>query len=110
MSQRQWGAWPIRTSCVVRPQAATRAAAASTLRVIQRLEGARAGCLALYLAGGVTGDLLEQMLAAERVSSRRLSIAGETRENFSVKERSTGREFRFLLPNPIVSTAEWVAV
>jgi 6-phosphofructokinase 2 len=79
-------------------------------RVIQRLDGAQAGCLALYLAGGVTGDLLEQLLAAERVASRRLHVAGETRENFSVKERSTGHEFRFVLPGPQVSAVEWARV
>ncbi|MCG5078752.1 1-phosphofructokinase family hexose kinase [Paraburkholderia tagetis] len=76
-------------------------------RVIQRIEGAGAHCLALYLAGGVAGDLLERLLAAERVSCRRLSIAGETRENFTVKERSTGREFRFVLPGAPVDAAEW---
>lgn len=76
-------------------------------RVIQRLDGASAHCLALYLAGGVAGDLLEQLLAAERVDCRRLHIAGETRENFSVKERSTGREFRFVLPGAPVTAAEW---
>ncbi|CAB3789089.1 Putative ATP-dependent 6-phosphofructokinase isozyme 2 [Paraburkholderia caffeinitolerans] len=78
-------------------------------RVIQRLDGAQAHCRALYLAGGVTGELLEQLLAAERVDSRRLHIAGETRENFSVKERSTGREFRFVLPGAPVEAAEWVS-
>jgi 6-phosphofructokinase 2 len=79
-------------------------------RVIQRLEGREASCLALYLAGGSAGNLLEQMLTAERVTSRRLRIAGETRENFSVTERSTGREFRFVLPGPQVSTDEWSAM
>jgi 6-phosphofructokinase 2 len=49
-------------------------------RVIQRLDGREASCLALYLAGGSSGNLLEQMLTAERVTSRRLRIAGETRE------------------------------
>jgi 6-phosphofructokinase 2 len=76
-------------------------------RVIERLDGARAGCLALYLAGGVAGDLLEQLLAAEGVTSRRLRIAGDTRENFSVKERATGREFRFVLPGPMLGDLEW---
>ncbi|NLP64577.1 1-phosphofructokinase family hexose kinase [Paraburkholderia sacchari] len=76
-------------------------------RVIQRLDGAQARCLALYLAGGVAGDLLDRLLAAECVNSRRLHIAGETRENFSVKERSTGREFRFVLPGAPVEAAEW---
>ncbi|WP_028228560.1 1-phosphofructokinase family hexose kinase [Paraburkholderia ferrariae] len=76
-------------------------------RVIQRLDGEHANCLALYLAGGVAGNLLEQMLLAERVASRRVHIAGETRENFSVKERATGREFRFVLPGPQIGTSEW---
>ncbi|HTH60829.1 MAG TPA: 1-phosphofructokinase family hexose kinase [Paraburkholderia sp.] len=79
-------------------------------RVIQRLAGAQADCVALYLAGGIAGDVLEQMLAEEGVASRRLPIAGETRENFSVKERATGREFRFVLPGPLVSAAEWATV
>ncbi|SDD14718.1 1-phosphofructokinase family hexose kinase [Paraburkholderia lycopersici] len=76
-------------------------------RVIQRLDGRQASCLALYLAGGASGSQLEQMLSAERVPSRRLRIAGETRENFSVTERATGREFRFVLPGPQVSADEW---
>lgn len=78
-------------------------------RVIRRLDGREANCLALYLAGGTAGNLLEQMLTAERVPSRRLRIVGETRENFSVTERSTGHEFRFVLPGPQVSVDEWSA-
>ncbi|WP_321939854.1 1-phosphofructokinase family hexose kinase [Paraburkholderia sp. J8-2] len=79
-------------------------------RVIHRLDGREANCLALYLAGGASGSLLEQMLTAERVHSRRLRIAGDTRENFSVTERSTGHEFRFVLPGPQVSADEWSAM
>ncbi|HEY4804586.1 MAG TPA: 1-phosphofructokinase family hexose kinase, partial [Paraburkholderia sp.] len=41
-------------------------------RVIQRLDGRESSCLALYLAGGSSGNLLEQMLTAERVPGRRL--------------------------------------
>ncbi|TAM04433.1 MAG: hypothetical protein EPN70_11555 [Paraburkholderia sp.] len=66
-------------------------------RVIQRLAGADANCFALYLAGGTARELLERMLAAEGVPAKRLRIAGETRENFSVGERATGRKFRFVL-------------
>ena len=76
-------------------------------RVIQRLDGRESSCLALYLAGGSSGNLLEQMLTAERVPGRRLRIAGETRENFSVTERSTGQEFRFVLPGPQIGADEW---
>lgn len=73
-------------------------------RVIQRLGG---DCLAIYLAGGATGMLLQHVLDAERVPGVCLAIAGETRENFSVTESSTGRQFRFVLPGPNVAQDEW---
>ncbi|WP_116386005.1 1-phosphofructokinase family hexose kinase [Cupriavidus taiwanensis] len=73
-------------------------------RVIKRLGG---DCIAVYLAGGATGMLLEQLLDAEGVPGVRLAIAGETRENFSVTEACTGRQFRFVLPGPNVARDEW---
>ncbi len=75
-------------------------------RVVQRLDG---DCMALYLAGGVIGDRLQSLLQAERVPSRRLPIADETRESFSVLETGTGKEYRFVLPGPEVTTREWQA-
>ena len=75
-------------------------------RVVQRLGG---DCLALYLAGGVVGDRLQKLVDAERVPSHRLTIADETRESFSVLENSSGREYRFVLPGPDLSDAEWQA-
>lgn len=75
-------------------------------RVVQRLGG---DCLALYLAGGVVGDRLQELLQAEQVPSHRVAIADETRESFSVVEGSTGREYRFVLPGPAVTQAEWQA-
>lgn len=75
-------------------------------RVVQRLGG---DCLALYLAGGVVGDRLQDLVEAEGVPSHRLPIADETRESFSVLEDSTGREYRFVLPGPDLTDAEWQA-
>lgn len=75
-------------------------------RVIQRLGG---DCLALYLAGGVVGQRLHDLLAAEHVTSHRIAIINETRESFSVRETRTGREYRFVLPGPDVSVQEWQA-
>lgn len=51
--------------------------------------------------------LLQHLLDAEQVQAVRLAIAGETRENFSVSETSTGRQFRFVLPGPHVVQDEW---
>lgn len=75
-------------------------------RVVQRLGG---DCLAVYLAGGIVGDRLQNLVHAEQVPSHRLPIADETRESFSVLETSTGREYRFVLPGPEVTTPEWLA-
>lgn len=75
-------------------------------RVVQRLGGS---CAALYAAGGAPGLLLGQLLDAEQVSSLRVDIAGETRENFTVRDRSAHLEYRFVLPGPELSAPEWQA-
>ncbi|WP_233853643.1 1-phosphofructokinase family hexose kinase [Paraburkholderia sp. HD33-4] len=75
-------------------------------RVMHRLGG---DCEALYLAGGVLGRTLSAMIEAEGVPATCIGIAGETRENFSVRESSTGREYRFVLPGPVLAEAEWQA-
>ncbi|SDI34942.1 1-phosphofructokinase family hexose kinase [Paraburkholderia phenazinium] len=73
-------------------------------RVVQRLGG---DCVALYLCGGATGHMLRQLLDAEGAAGVGIEIAGETRENFSVQETSTGREYRFVLPGPTVTESDW---
>ncbi|MBH2019880.1 MAG: 1-phosphofructokinase family hexose kinase [Burkholderiales bacterium] len=73
-------------------------------RVVHRLGG---DCLALFPAGGMNGQRLQQLLAREQVRSHCIDIAGETRESFSVHETTSGRDFRFVLPGPELSAAEW---
>ncbi|MEY4435661.1 MAG: hypothetical protein RL175_616 [Pseudomonadota bacterium] len=73
-------------------------------RVLHRLG---AHCEAVYLAGGVTGARHHQLMQAEKVPCRVLPIAEETRENFSVHENTSGHDFRFVLPGPHVSVAEY---
>lgn len=75
-------------------------------RVITRLGGT---ATALYPVGGATGQRLRQLLDAEGVVSECLPIAGETRESFSVLEEAGGSEYRFVLPGPVLSQAEWRA-
>ena len=66
--------------------------------------------LALYLAGGMTGDSLGQLLSLQGVPARRIPIAGETRTSFAVVESAgEGREFRFVLPGPALQDDEWLA-
>lgn len=75
-------------------------------RVLARLG---ADVLALYPAGGVTGTLLHELLRAEGVADEVVAIRGETRESFSAHEESTGLDYRFVLPGPELTGAEWQA-
>lgn len=75
-------------------------------RVLRRLGAA---CSALYPAGGVLGQLLQRLLEAEGVPGTALRIAEETRESFTILERASGREYRFVLSGPKLARAEWQA-
>lgn len=75
-------------------------------RVLHRL-GAHS--VAVYLAGGVTGERHHQLMSAEKVRCHVMPIAEETRESFSVHETSSGHDYRFVLPGPQVSAVEYEA-
>ena len=75
-------------------------------RVLHRLGS---DCLALALAGGAMGQQLHDLIEHEGVPLHFLPIDGETRESFSVLETSSGQEFRFVLPGPLVQAHEWQA-
>ncbi|MCQ4347836.1 1-phosphofructokinase family hexose kinase [Pseudomonas stutzeri] len=72
-------------------------------RVVAELGG---DAVAVYPAGGPFGDMLERILAGLALPQRRVPIAGDTRESFTVDESATGRQFRFVLPGPELSAAE----
>lgn len=73
-------------------------------RVLHRLGS---DCLAVYLAGGVAGIRLGELLDAEQVPKACIEVDGETRENVTVLDESTHREFRFVLPGPAMTDMEW---
>ena len=75
-------------------------------RVLARMG---ANCSAVYAAGGVRGKLLQQLIANEGVSGHAVEIAGETRESFTVTERRSGGEYRFVLAGPELAPGEWQA-
>ena len=78
--------------------------AINVARVLKRFG---ADCRALYPAGGILGRLLRRLLDDEGIDSMALDIAAETRESFTVLERASGREFRFVLPGPQLERTEW---
>jgi 6-phosphofructokinase 2 len=73
-------------------------------RVVQRLGGQ---ALAVYAAGGPTGEAYRQLIEAERVPSVVVPISGDTRESFTVDETSTDAQYRFVLQGPELSETEW---
>lgn len=66
--------------------------------------------LALTLAGGFSGRLLEELLRDENLPHRNVPIAGLTRISHTVTDVSTGHEYRFVAPGPLVVEPEWRAM
>lgn len=75
-------------------------------RVVTRLGGE---VTAMFTAGGLTGRLLERLVDAEGVRRLVVPIAGETREDFTVLDQSSGQQFRFVTPGPRLERREWTA-
>jgi 6-phosphofructokinase 2 len=68
-------------------------------RAVRRLGGE---ATAIYLASGDNGKKLTRMLEEEGVRSIVMPIAGCTRESLIVVDKSSGLQYRFILPGPAV--------
>ena len=62
---------------------------------------------AFYLAGGPTGQIFKDLLAAGGLEQHCIAIQGWTREDFTVVDESSGSQFRFIAPGPTVNQVEW---
>jgi 6-phosphofructokinase 2 len=72
-------------------------------RLIARLCG---DVLAVHTCGGPTGQRVIRLLEEDGVPQRIVPIADETRQSLAVTERSTARQYRFVLPGPRLSSEE----
>ncbi|MGY6551338.1 MAG: 1-phosphofructokinase family hexose kinase [Erythrobacter sp.] len=72
-------------------------------RVLTRLG---ADVEALYLAGGVTGPMLDGLLGRAGIAHRSIPVAGDTRISFAVLEEQTGHEYRFVAQGPQITAEE----
>ena len=73
-------------------------------RAIHRLGGSSK---ALFMAGGPTGEMLDQLVEDEGVDYQSRPIGGWTRENLIVFEESSEQQFRFGMPGPEIAEDEW---
>lgn len=65
-----------------------------------------ASVCAVFPAGGLTGQMVADLVVEAGVRFHRINIADATRESFTVNESSSGRQYRFVLPGPRLSFAE----
>ncbi|MGW9630104.1 1-phosphofructokinase family hexose kinase [Agromyces sp. NPDC055520] len=75
-------------------------------RTIRNLGG---NALAVYPLGGPTGHAYRGFAEEAGVVGRVITIAGNTRESFTVSETSTGKQYRFVLQGPTLHEPEWRA-
>lgn len=73
-------------------------------RVVRNLGGRS---LAVYAAGGPTGQAYRELLEREGIVGRVVRIGQYTRESFTVDETGSGEQFRFVLQGPHLSEPEW---
>ncbi|MDE1893034.1 MAG: 1-phosphofructokinase family hexose kinase [Pseudomonadota bacterium] len=62
--------------------------------------------LAVFPAGGAAGRSIGQLLQHEGVGYAAVPIAGFTRESLNVVERTSGMQYRFVLPGPAVGALD----
>jgi 6-phosphofructokinase 2 len=73
-------------------------------RAIKRLGGES---LAIYTAGGTTGQMLQGLMEKENLEHQRIPVKALTRENLVIFEESTGQQFRFGMPGHALEEEEW---
>ena len=76
-------------------------------RVLHRLD---VDVCALFMGGGITGRVLDDLLARAGVERRMAKVHDDTRISLTVVERSSGHEFRFVPEGPKISHSEADAV
>jgi 6-phosphofructokinase 2 len=73
-------------------------------RAISQLGGA---ARVLYMAGGLNGQLLQQLLDQLAVPQQPITITSATRQSFTILEESSTLQYRFNLPGPTIQEDEW---
>lgn len=76
-------------------------------RVLHRLG---ADVRAMFLGGGMTGKVLDDLLGRAGIERHMIEIAGDSRISLTVVETSSGHEFRFVPEGPEVSAKEAASV
>lgn len=76
------------------------------LNVSRAIKALGGDSLALVALGGLTGDRLAGLIRADGITFLSILGPGETRQSLTVTEKTTGKQFRFMLPGPVWGEAE----
>ena len=90
----------------VRCRAVTYDAGAGGVNVARFVAALGVSVSAVFTAGGSTGFRVVELLNSSGVVGVPVPIDGATRESFTVNERATGKQYRFVLPGPVLSAGE----
>jgi len=77
------------------------------INVSRALKNFRTDSLCIYVSGGYTGKVLNNLIYHEQIKALAIHSNLFTRENFIVFEQQTHLQFRFGMPVNKVSEAEW---
>ncbi len=77
---------------------------ANVSRAIKKLGGESK---LIYPSGGILGQLFNELLEKEKIDHQPISITGMTRESLVIFEESTGLQYRFGMPGPVLRNEEW---
>ena len=80
------------------------------INVARVLHSLRADVLAVIVAGGVTGALIEELLTEAGVPHRTVHCHGRSRISYTVFDRATKEEYRFVPLGPTAERHDWTEV
>lgn len=90
----------------LRCKAPSREAGGGGLNVSRVIDRLGSQSTAFYTSGGLTGEMLQELLDEEALDHTPLPVDDWTRENLIIYETSTDRQFRFGMPGPTLTAAE----
>ena len=70
------------------------------INVSKALKALDSDSLAIFFAGGMNGDFLQQLLKKQHVNIHPIKIDGETRESVVIVDTSSSREYRIVVDGP----------
>jgi len=90
-----------------RCQIANREPGGGGINVARNLRRMGLDVLAVFPAGGFSGELLTQLLKRDSLPFKRISITNETTQNMGLAEKESGRQFHLVFPGAELQESEW---